>query len=232
MRPVGSLVALGVLLVMGCSSAQSGRMNAYLSPELRAAVDTPDRPARLLPEGLKAGLLLVNDTTDANSAPPLSAARRALMEDLVREQLEGILPIEALAVVPPATIPGALDRSQLHALGRRHKVELLVFAVLSSRDDEAPTHLGQGYMMTQMPGVTVVNRAVMEIALLDANAGRLLLQARGHGSETLEELDVPLGSGQPDRQEARDILRVNAGKQALDRAFLKFRNALVRLYPH
>ena len=40
----------------------------------------------------------------------------------------------------------------------------------------------------------------------------------GLGTESLEQLDVPIGKNRPSPTEARDILRARAGQQALDRA--------------
>lgn len=230
MTKTASLWTIALCMLLACSSAAPGRMSSYLGPELSQPAAFAGEHEGVPPEGFRAALLVINDTTGPDSAPPLSAARWALMENLVREQLEAGLPLRVVAVVPSSATSGALDRARLRALGRRHEVGALVVVVLTSREDEAPTHLGQGYMMTQMPGVTVVNRALMELAWLDARAGRLMLEVQGRGSEILEELDVPLGSGQPDKREARDLLRINAAKHALDRALLNFRKAFARRY--
>ncbi len=85
-----------------------------------------------------------------------------LLKNFVRVQLERSLPVQIVEVVPGSQISGVVAPARLLELGRSYKIERLVFAVLSSRADEEPMHLGQGYMITQRPGATAVNRALFE----------------------------------------------------------------------
>jgi len=49
------------------------------------------------------------------------------------------------------------------------------------------------------------------------------------GTESLEQLDAPLGTNRPSAREARDVLRARAGQQALDRALERIGSACQRV---
>ena len=224
---------VGLITLPGCSTDTPGRINSYLGPAIEAAgASTSSTSMRVpLPQSvLTAGLLVVNDTAAPDSAPPLSVSSSALMVDLVRESLEHELPIHVVKVLPTPEILAKEHPINVLELSRRHEVDHLVLAIHSSREHETPTYLGQGFMMTQMPGVTVVNNAMVEMALLDVKNERVLIQAHGQGSETMEELDTPIGTNQPSKEEARDILRINAAKNALDRTMMEFNLGFAEAY--
>ena len=233
-RCLNSAILLGFSVFMGCTTDSPGRMKAYLGPVPGAATDaartSPAERLQLPPGGLKVGLLVVNDTTNPDSAPPLSQSRRILMVDLVREFLEQDLPIQVVEVLPISDLPTGKSHINVIELGQKYGVDHVVLVIHSSEDNETPTHIGQGFMMTEMPGLEVVNYALVEMALLDAKTGRLILQAQGKGSELIQELDVPIGADQPSKAEVRDILRINASKNALDRTMLEFDRLFAEVY--
>lgn len=218
-----SFWVFGLSVLIGCSTDQAGRMESYLGSGVGGTDFSAVEPLRVSSGALKAGLVVINDTTGQDSAPPLSAPRLALMENLIWEEVEQDLPIQVVKIIPSSTISKGSGFTQLLDVGQQHEVEHLLFVVLSSEDQEEPTYLGQGAMMTHMTGVTFTNWALLEMALIDVKAGTLLAQAEGRGTEALEELDSPFGTGQPSKADARDILRWHAGKQALDRTLLEFR---------
>ena len=234
LRFLSGAILLGFSTCIGCTTDSPGRMQSYLGPFLGAGTDAPrtSTSERLLlpPGGLKAKLLVVNDTTDPKSAPPLSQSRLALMVNLVRESLEQDLPIQVVEVFPISDIPTGESQINVIELARGYGVDHVVLAVLSSQDEETPTHIGQGFMMTEMPGLEVVNYALVEMALLDVRTGRLIVQAKGQGSELIQELDVPIGADQPSKAEVRDILRINAAKKALDRTMVEFDKLFAEVY--
>ncbi len=77
-------------------------------------------------------------------------------------------------------------------------------------------------MMTQMPGTTTHNSALVELALVNVEKGNIEIQANGKGRESLERLTVPIGADQLTKEAALDILRANSGQQALDAALQEF----------
>ncbi len=230
---LAAAMLVGFSTVHGCSTETPGRIRSYLGPATDAAgvsTSSVSKPVPLPQGGLKAGLLVVTDTSTPDSAPPLSESMSALMVDLVRESLEQDLPIHVIKVLPPPQIPSLERPTNVLELGRRHEVDHLILAIHTSRDLEMPTYLGQGRMMTQLTGVTVVNDAMVEMALLDVKNERVVVQAQGEGSETMEELDTPIGTNQPSKEEARDILRINAAKNALDRTMMEFNRGFAEAY--
>jgi len=46
---------------------------------------------------------------------------------------------------------------------------------------------------------------------------KMVFMAQGSGTESLEQLDVPIGSNRPSPTNGREILRARAGQNALDR---------------
>ncbi len=224
---------VGFSMVHGCSTETPGRIRSYLGPAIDAAgasTSSVSKPVPLPQGGLKAGLLVVTDTSTLDSAPPLSESMSALMVDLVRESLEHELPIHVVKVLPTPEILAKEHPINVLELGRRHEVDHVVLAIHTSRDFETPSYFGQGRMMTQLTGVTVVNDAMVEMALLDVKNERVLIQAHGQGSEAMEELDTPIGTNQPSKEEARDILRINAAKNALDRTMMEFNRGFAEAY--
>ena len=72
--------------------------------------------------------------------------------------------------------------------------------------------------MTQMSGTTFENMALAEVVLLDLADYAVTFALPGSATETLEILDAPIGDGQPSREQSLEILRAQAGQQALDRS--------------
>ncbi len=74
--------------------------------------------------------------------------------------------------------------------------------------------------MTRMSGVSIDNEALAELALLNADSGKIALHAAGNGASSMEQLTAPIGEDYPRKEDARDILRANDAQQALDQALL------------
>ena len=70
----------------------------------------------------------------------------------------------------------------------------------------------------QISGTTFENMALAEVVLLDLADYAVTFDLAGAATETLEVLDVPIGEGRTSRAESLDILRAQAGQQALDRS--------------
>ncbi len=74
--------------------------------------------------------------------------------------------------------------------------------------------------MTRMSGVLIENEGTAELALLHGASGKIARLAEGHGSESMEQLEAPIGEDYPRKEDAKDILRANAAEKALDQALL------------
>jgi hypothetical protein len=87
-----------------------------------------------------------------------------------------------------------------------------------SREKDGPEKIGEATMMTQMGGTVTENSAMAEVGILRVSDFKMVFLASGRGTESLEQLDVPIGKNRPSTTEARDIVRARAGQYALDRA--------------
>ena len=72
--------------------------------------------------------------------------------------------------------------------------------------------------MTQMSGTVIEHTALAEVGVFRVKDRKMVYSVSGSGTESLEQLDAPIGSQQPSPSEARDILRARSGQEALDRA--------------
>ena len=90
-----------------------------------------------------------------------------------------------------------------------------------------------------LPGNEIENFALVEMALVDLQSGKSLIQAHGRSYALLEQLDVPLESNRyplvkgssltnriyPTDDMALEVLRAVAMEEALDQAIMQFGNA-------
>ncbi len=231
------LVAITAALLCGCVfSALPPRIEQYVGP--------PGEQATLAPKtataGIDTALMVVNDISAKDSAPPLSAAGLTFVTDQTRQRLEGSLPIKVVKMIAPAgpsQPPGLLPFQQI---GREQGVEYLVVAVFSGaeveRADQLPLGGSQegGGALGLVPGYSTSNHALVELALIQAKTGRSVIRAEGRAYATLDRLasgvtsnvyPVIRRSGRMarvfpprDKDQAHDVLRSLAGDEALEQA--------------
>ncbi len=167
----------------------------------------------------RVGLVVHSDSTGPGAAPSIS---QTYLETLSRRAEEFVLQhCGVSSVIPvtllPSTEPG-LRRNELSRHGKQHGLSHTLVLLFSSQETSAPVTLGEETMMTQMSGKVVENRALAEVALLRLDDFELLFNLLSSATETLELLDAPIGENQPTPAESMDILRAQAGQQALDRS--------------
>lgn len=160
-----------------------------------------------------------SDTTGPGAAPAISLA---FLETLSRRTEEFLTQHCLVSSVVPITLPSSTQPAQLQqeliSRGQEHGISHILLVILSSREYSGPVTLGEERMMTQMSGTTFENMALAEVALLDLADYAVAFDLAGAATETLEVLDVPIGEGRPSRAESLDILRAQAGQQALDKS--------------
>ena len=242
-----AIVGISLLGVFfgGCTGWPQARLDAYLDqqPKLDASLS---RSADL--SGVvRAGLVVLNDTTAQDSAPELSEASFAALTEHVRHQLTHVVPIEVARVLPssdpvasPPNFPAVLQ------WGQDRRVDYLVVVMLSSVEIEVPERfpwrgsspgaIGRGLLL----GYRAENLALAELALVDVPAGQVLIRVDGYAWASLERLDVPLESNvypvvrrnledppvYPDREEdAHAVMRAVAGSDAVNQAVMHFKEA-------
>lgn len=247
---VACLIIMPTLLT-GCNSAIPARMEAYLGPaatrgvQESASVTFPSTP-------LDAALLVLNDTTAPDSAPPLSSSMLSLLTNRIQEQVKLNFPIRGVTVLEADRISPIGDVQQFAQLTKEHHVNYVVLAIFSSTEIEVPVYLGiaggqegGGLGRPTVPGYRVENYALVELALLDTQSGRALIQAQGQAYSTLEKLDVPITPNNiypvvrralmnppiyPDPEHADDTLRGVAGDDALKQALMHLKEEWTRAF--
>jgi hypothetical protein len=178
-----TLSVLGTLVFSGCASAvPPSRLTQYVGPADSSPLP-PQRPVR-------AGLVVVSDTSDPQAAPALpDEAVNRLAEEL-KQQFSTYLPITVDKIIPAENISRP-DPSQLRGLGKRYGVDYLMVAVLSSTEQEYPIYVFLGWATHMQPGWRRDNWSLAEVALVEAETGRTVLKAEGRGWATLDRPTAP-----------------------------------------
>ena len=217
------VVCVGFLIINfgGCVQAPSSRMPAILG----LSVDKKMTSSSILkqwPNHQTFGLITLSDATGPQAAPAISADMLSRLSQRSQLYLGKHCATPVIKVIPNSGIQISQGLSSLLKAGRAHGAESLIFALFSSTEITEPATFGEARMMTQMQGTTTHNSALVELGLIDVEQGVVTVQANGEAAESLDRLDAPIGDSPPTFDEALDILRANAGQQALDKALTHF----------
>ena len=209
-------VSLWVFPLAGCGSDPTPRLGDLVGKgagQMTGSLPATEEWTRVS----RIGLAVHSDATGQNAAPVITPE---YLETLTRRTV-GFLrqrcPFKEIVNVPLSNNVGDLS-GDLKTQGRRLNLPFHVVVVLSSREHAGPEKIGEATMMTQMSGRVVENSAMAELGVFRVSDGYLVFQVAGRARESLEQLDVPIGENQPSAGQALDILRAQAGQQALDRA--------------
>jgi len=244
MRPLTLLSAFlaGVVLSVGCSAKPPARIEAYLGPEVERMQATQGDLRALGDAQLQAGLLLINDTSYAESAPALSERGLAFLSDAVRRRIEDKTPIRIAKVLPSAALTPESAQQTVTSLGRAQEVSYVLVVIFSSMESEIPLMLPlggdpeQGGGRPRVSGFETNNYALAELALLETGSGKVVARTDGRAWSRLNRLYVPVTSNAypvihrslrvapiyPREEDAKDILRSIAGDEALEQAVYKW----------
>ena len=179
-----------VLLFWACASSIPPRrigdyvpMDQYSEAESLLNVDT---------KPIQAGLVLVSDIAAPEAAPNLpDEALARLGNDLTRE-IGRVLPVTLKEVISvKGTKLSAENRAQVVDLAKQHGLNHLAVVVLSSAEQEYPITLFLGWTTHRQPGYRRENWSLLEFALLDVTAGKVLMREEGRGWATLDRPAVP-----------------------------------------
>ncbi len=230
-------------LAGGCGGWPRARLDTYLGQQ-----PAPDL-SRLaeLPGVIRAGLVVINDTTAPDSAPPLSEDSLVALTAHLRQQLMHAVPLEVVHVVhssnPAASFPNVAAVLQW---GKDHRVEYLVMAVLSSAEIEVPERfpwrgsspgaIARGLLS----GYRAENLALAELALVVVRSGHVLARIEGNAWASLDRLVAPIESNEypvvrrnledppiypEDEDVAHDVMRAVACSDAVNQAVLHLQEA-------
>ncbi len=225
-------------LVAGCAMKPATRMDAYVGPTTPQERAMAAESLKALPGPLEVGVLVINDTSAEGSVPALSDNGRAFLTDQVRQRIEEKLPLRLVKVLPATDLASRQDPQLLARQAQEQGVGYLLLAIFSSAESEIPTSLPldgapeQGGGRPRVSGFEAINYALVELALLDAKTGQVLIRADGRAWSKLNRLYVPVQSNSypvihrslriapiyPKEDNAKDVLRGIAGDEALEQA--------------
>lgn len=220
------LLGAMVFFVAGCGTGPASRMmsligqGAFENQEPRSQGHEWTRLS-------KVGLVVHSDETGPDAAPAIS---RTYLETLTRRTEEFLKQQCAFQeILTDPAFSQSVDfskalESQLQNISVTHQI-LVVF---SGRERVGPEKIGEATVMTQMNGTLIEHSALAEVGVLRVADEKIIYSVSGQGTESLEQLDAPIGKHQPSPGDARDILRAQAGQQALDRALERFAVACQR----
>jgi hypothetical protein len=214
------LLGLFAYILTGCGGGPTPRLLDLLEKDGMSDVmsSRKQHPGSMgWVQASKIGLVVHSDAIAPNAAQPIIPA---YLETLTRRTQEFLIQhcdIQEIPVVSPLVNRGNFFR-ELEGQAHRLQVPYVMVIILSSREKTGPEKLGEATMMTQMSGTVMENSALAEAGILEVPGFNMLFMTSGQATETLEQLDVPIGQNRPLATDARDILRARAGQQALDRA--------------
>lgn len=238
--PISSIgVGLVLSLVLGCSIHPPSRMDAYLNPSPLSATGLTPMPDPSKGGRLDVGLLIINDTTAEDSAPPLSSQGLAVFTEQSRVQISQAVPIRITHVLPSTAIKANGRTEQFIRASQEVGVEYLLLVVISSTEMESPATFEVGAGGESFAGTSTQNYSLVEIGLLHGRTGALLVQAHARERATLERLNndivasrYPIITRDGGRQlpwwqiqDQHDALRVASGVETLTGTAPLFENA-------
>jgi hypothetical protein len=233
-------VLLGVIVLVGCAAVPPNRLDSYLSPEMKTAAEDL---TKIDQRPLKAGLVLVSDTSDPGAAPNLPDEAFIRLGEELKQEISRALPVTITEVLSAEHIrpqPNG-DWAQFAELGKTHNLDYLVVVVVSSTEQEYPMTLFLGWTTHAQPGYRRDNYSLLEFALLDLKHNQTLMRAEARGWATLDRPSAPginqwypvvyLRPQDPERrfwpptyEGAPNTLRVVSFNQAAKRLTLKLQN--------
>lgn len=235
---------LSALVLSACASTvPPSRLGDYVPAEHQTS---QDGLAQMQQRVLKAGLVLVSDTTDAGAAPNLPDEALVRLGEALAQDISRAIPVTITEVLPAENIrpqPNG-DWTQFADLARARGLEYLAIVVLSSTEQEYPVTLFLGWTAHAQPGLRRDKWSLLEFALLDVKNNVSLIQAEGRGWATLDRPTAPginqwypviyLRPQDPDRriwpptyEGAPNTLRVVAFDQAEKRLALNLQNMYI-----
>ena len=204
-----------LVLVGGCVEGPQPRLGVLFGSQ----ISQHQPPDPVWPQLQRIGLVVHSDPTGPGAAPAISPAFLETLRRRTDEFLTKRCMISSVVhiALPSSTKPAQLQQ-ELIVRSREHGISHVLLVILSSREHSGPVTLGEERMMTQMSGTTFENLALAEVGLLDLADYAVTFAVPGSATETLEILDAPIGDDQLSREQSLEILRAQAGQQALDRS--------------
>ena len=227
-------MAVGQAFILRCLHISDPRKSIDNAGQLHSLPDSQS----------KTGLLVINDATGQDSAPPLSQDQLASLTQWVQGRMNQDLSIIVEQVVTPQDFTSKGMRQFVQA-GKVQGLDHLMLVIISSSEVEVPDQfplcgraqggIGCGTAL----GFHAENYALAEIAVLDVVNSQVLLQAEGQDWASLDRLNIPLESNlypviyraqqtapiYPEEEGAHDALRGVAASEAMTKAIMHLKEA-------
>ncbi len=217
-------VGIGLLYmsVSGCvSSTPSPRMQEFLGLPMKQNLPAANS-FQSWPDRHHMALMVRSDATGPEAAPAISPSMLSLLSQRTQAYLLKHCDVTNIQVIPSTMTQRDHHLPVLLEKAKSLDAQSLLLVLFSSTESSEAGTFGEERMMTQMPGLTTYNTAVVELGLVNIDNSRLERYAAEQATESVDQLNVPIGDNQPTKEEALDIVRANAGQQALDLGLQKF----------
>lgn len=243
MRVSASLGVLAVpLILLACASAvPPNRLAEYIGREGASGMSVADIPAH---RPIRAGLVVISDTSAPDAAPALPDEAVSRLAETLRDEINRVTPVSIRQILPNDGLKPGGDPAQIVELGKKHGLDYLTVAVLSSTEVEYPQTVFLAWTAHSQPGWRRDNWSLVELAVVDVKTGKTLMHAEGRGWATLDRPAAP-GINQwypvvwlrpmepnlrwwpPTYEGAPNTLRVVAMNQAAKRVVLNLQGAWI-----
>lgn len=205
-----------MILVAGCGGGPPPRMASLIGQETFQSPDPASRNHEWASLST-IGLVVHSDETGPGAAPAITNHYLETLTRRTEKFLKQHCLFQDILTVSLDSQPGNFSKA-LESRFRNPPVSHLILVVFSGRERVGPEKIGEATVMTQMSGTVIEHSALAEVGVYRQSDKKMVFTVSGWGTESLEQLDAPIGSSQPSPSEARDILRARSGQEALDRA--------------
>ena len=226
------------LSISGCSGVSpSSHMPTLIEQDPHPSWALQGKISPASQEKLQVGLAVVPDVVQSNPPTTLSEDSLERFTARTKSALERKVPLEIQDVVRLETLQQGKSMEQLQGLGKDEDIEFVILIMTSSDEVTTPAYLDASSPdVGILPGNEIQNYALVEVALVDLQSGKSLIQAHGRSYALLEQLDVPIESNRyplvkgsvnanrfyPTDDMALEVLRTVALEEALDQAIMRF----------
>ena len=227
-------------LLTACTTEPAARMDAYVGQAPEGTRTLYEELIKRSGAPLEAGLLVVNDTSDRDSAPALTEQGRAFLTDQVKQRVQEGLPIRIVKELSPSLVAKGQTPPEAARIAREQGLPYVLLAVFSNAESEVPMRLPlsgdpeQGGGRPAVQGFEMRTNALAELALIESETGLVLARSDGRAWTRLNRLYVPVQSNSypvihrslrvapiyPKEENAKDITRSIAGDEALEQAVM------------
>lgn len=244
MRRVSAMLGLLAVpfILSACASAvPPSRLADYIGREGVSGLSVADMPAQ---RPIRSGLVVISDTSGPDAAPPLPDEAVVRLAETLRDELNRVTPVSIQQILPNNGLGPGGDSTQIVELGKKHGLEYVTVAVLSSTEVEYPQTVFLAWTAHSQPGWRRDNWSLVELAVVEVKTGKTLMHAEGRAWATLDRPAAP-GVNQwypvvwlrpmepnwrwwpPTYEGAPNTLRVIAMNQAAKRVVLNLQGAWI-----